>query len=92
MNNPDCPSCKNYVIAAGQLPLQGCRKDRFLRARVLAQIYISFAPSPVLLLHSSEYMLPEECDKYEPRSKKQRIRTGVLSDASMVDYLERWGK
>ena len=86
MNNPDCPSCRHFVIASQTLPLVGCRKDRFLRTRVLEQIYIGYCPSLVLLLHRSEYMQPEECDKYEPRSKKQRVKVAVLSLASMEEY------
>ena len=86
MTTPDCPSCKNYVIASQTLPLVGCRKDRFLRVRVLEQIYIGYCPSLVLLLHRSEYMPPEGCDKFEARSKKQRVRVAVLSLASMEEY------
>ena len=91
MTNPDCPSCRNWVIASGSLPLHGCRKDHLMRACVLAQIYISWCPSPVLLLHRSEYMLPEDCDKFEPRSKKQKVKVGVLSPGELEEYKARFG-
>lgn len=60
-----------------------------MRTRVLEQIYISYCPSLVLLLHRSEYMQPSKCDKYEARSKRQKVKVAVLSPRSLQDWIER---